>query len=385
MLSSAQRVLQGALVAPPASLPATAAKCKHPTRPAPLRRLCDFSESCVELLVASTSSGRPCCLLPNAPPRGIQARGLFSLIRLDSLSEETVVDRLAAVEGHVANTCSACPSLDAPQQLPPSPLVYSPEFSCFLERCLELAQTHKDLGVAPAVLLLQIVSRLNYAADDSLRDSFSRYYLHLQVELEAAVELHTESITPQVALAVYQAWADLGSLPMISSTFGLVLREHIKAGAFSPQELSRLLSAMASLRAARPNYRPCQYDVADICGGLLTSNLRELAAPHLASVAASLGFFPWPVYQCVLPLLESVAEEAVRRQAVGEMSPAASAALLARAAASAGKLNPRLGAELEAKVAVWKAQARLCTGSNIIPRFANTYPAANSEELAAFM
>lgn len=50
-----------------------------------------------------------------------------------------------------------------------------------------------------------------------------------------------------------------------------------------PQELSRLLSAMASLRAARPNYRPCQYDVADICGGLLTSNLRELAAPHLAS------------------------------------------------------------------------------------------------------
>lgn len=75
----------------------------------------------------------------------------------------------------------------------------------------------------------------------------------------------------------------------------------------------------------------------------------------------------------------------MRRQAVGEMSPAASAALLARAAASAGKLNPRLGAELEAKVAVWKAQARLCTGSNIIPRFANTYPAANSEELAAFM
>lgn len=77
---------------------------------------------------------------------------------MDSLSEETVVDRLAAVEGHVANTCSACPSLDAPQQLPPSPLVYSPEFSCFLERCLELAQTHKDLGVAPAVLLLQVCS-----------------------------------------------------------------------------------------------------------------------------------------------------------------------------------------------------------------------------------
>jgi O-antigen/teichoic acid export membrane protein len=86
----------------------------------------------------------------------------------------------------------------------------------------------------------------------------------------------------------------------------------------------------------------------------------------LAAVAASLGAFPWPVYQCVLPLLEAVAQEGVRRQAAGEMSPAASSALVATALGSAAALNLRFGAELEAKVAGWQNQARLATGGNIL-------------------
>jgi hypothetical protein len=124
-----------------------------------LRKLCaDFSEPCVELLVASTSSGMPCCILPRGNPaaRDAQAHGLFRLLDLTGLNERTVVDRLAAVEGHVANTCSACPLQDGQQQ--PSPLVYCPELSCFLERCLELAQMQKQLGLAPTVLLLQVTA-----------------------------------------------------------------------------------------------------------------------------------------------------------------------------------------------------------------------------------
>jgi hypothetical protein len=106
-------------------------------------------------------------------PPAPQQHGLQRLISLHDLSASTVVDKLAAVEGHVKNVCAACPAAavgELPRQ--PSPLVYRPDFACFLERCLELAQLHKGLGLAPAVLLLQIVSRLDYAADDSLRSSF---------------------------------------------------------------------------------------------------------------------------------------------------------------------------------------------------------------------
>lgn len=359
--SSAQQLLQAARPAV-TSVP-SAPSCQHPTKPAPLRRLCQFSEPCIELLVASSSTGSPCCILPSTALRSRQSSGLYNLLRLDRLDATTVVNMLAAVEGHVANACAACPSALASDEPRASPLVYLPEFACFLERCLELAQMHKDLGPAPAVLLLQIVSRLNYAADESLRDNFNRYYLHLQVALDSAVELHTEAITPQVALAVFEAWAAMGAMPMRSRSFGLALREHIKSGnGFAPQELSRLLAAMAALRNAHPSYRPCQYDVCDICS-LLSFNLQELAEPHMTSVAFSLASFPWPVYQCVLPLLDGVAEEAVRRMVAGEMSLPCGQTLLATAVNSATQLNPRLGAELEAKVAGWKAQARLCTGN----------------------
>jgi hypothetical protein len=167
------------------------------------------------------------------------------------------------------------------------------------------------------------------------------------VELEAACELHSEALTPQVALAVVRAWARMGALPMNSPPFGRALRSHIKAGRFtpqvgpaarglsgwserpaaallpamlpagtqpvagggggagllclggawhphplprppppppsSPQELSLLLAALAQQRAARPSYRPCQYDVADVCAQLAGPALQGLAAPHLAS------------------------------------------------------------------------------------------------------
>ena len=87
----------------------------------------------------------------------------------------------------------------------------------------------------------------------------------------------------QVALAVFEAWALLGAQPSKSRTFGLRLREQLKSGGFAPAELARLLAAMAQLLRKLPSYRPNQYDVADICGGLLTAGLRGLAAPCLAS------------------------------------------------------------------------------------------------------
>lgn len=171
-----------------------------------------------------------------------QARGLFRLLSLDGLNEDTLANALAAVDGHVALTCSGCPQ--GRSERGPSPLVYCPEFSAFLERSLELARVRPDLGVAPPVLLLQasrggggggqlagvpggqglrgglhgclhlaqdspgwgtrpklatcsghvrslaagplpasvpqIVSRLNYGADEALRGSFRQFYLHLQ-------------------------------------------------------------------------------------------------------------------------------------------------------------------------------------------------------------
>ena len=81
--------------------------------------------------------------------------------------------------------------------------------------------------------------------------------------------------------------------------------------------------------------------------------------PLPPAVAASLGAFPWPVYQCVVPLLKAGAHEGVRRLAVGELSPPAGSRLVAAALASAHALSPRIGAELEAEVAGWKAQVRV--------------------------
>lgn len=40
---------------------------------------------------------------------------------------------------------------------------------------------------------------------------------------------------------------------------------------------------MATMRLAQPRFRPCSYDVAGICSGLLASGLQGLPAPHLAS------------------------------------------------------------------------------------------------------
>lgn len=57
----------------------------------------------------------------------------------------------------------------------------------------------------------------------------------LQVTLEAAAELHSEALTPGLALALFEAWARLGAPPMNSRPFGLALREHIKMGRFAPQ------------------------------------------------------------------------------------------------------------------------------------------------------
>ena len=39
----------------------------------------------------------------------------------------------------------------------------------------------------------------------------------------------------QVALALFEAWAGMGAMPMKTATFGRLVREHIKAGAFTPQ------------------------------------------------------------------------------------------------------------------------------------------------------
>lgn len=119
------------------------------------------------------------CVVDARPARSLpfpqqQPHSLQRLIGLSDLSAATVVDKLAAVEGHVKNACTDCPAVAAGDDSlrQPSPLVYRPDFACFLERCLELAQLHKGLGLAPAVLLLTIVSRLDYAADSSLRGSF---------------------------------------------------------------------------------------------------------------------------------------------------------------------------------------------------------------------
>lgn len=75
------------------------------------------------------------------------------MLSLDGLNEHTLANALAAVDGHVAQTCAGCPQ--GRSERGPSPLVYCPEFSAFLERALELARMRPDLGIAPPVLLLQ--------------------------------------------------------------------------------------------------------------------------------------------------------------------------------------------------------------------------------------
>lgn len=93
----------------------------------------------------------PLCLPAPATPSE-QARGLPVLIRLDGLDASTLTASLAALDGHLATTCAACPAggeaLASLRELP--------QLSAYLERCLELAQEHKGLGPAPAVLLLQV-------------------------------------------------------------------------------------------------------------------------------------------------------------------------------------------------------------------------------------
>ena len=196
-LLRAARTVPGAPTARPQA-------CQHPTRPPPLRRLClDFTDPCVELLLSISPSGNPCCILPpsrasqrgsqvrrgrcwcpalllkrpcsmgatastgpstnpSPAPLSLQGKALFSLIGLENLNEDTLIASLAAVEGHVANTCppATCvappPGQQQQQQTAASPLAYCPEFACYLERCLELAQKHRGLGPAPAVLLLQV-------------------------------------------------------------------------------------------------------------------------------------------------------------------------------------------------------------------------------------
>lgn len=123
---------------------------------------------------------------------------------------------------------------------------------------------------------------------------------------------------------------------------------------------------MAAIRRAAPSYRPCNYDVCDACGGLLASDLTQLATPHLTAVAAALGALPWPVYQCTRPLLAALAQEAVRRCALGEASPPAGRAAVDAALAAARALNLAFGADLEAQAAGWRAQGRLATGNTIV-------------------
>ena len=82
------------------------------------------------------------------------------------------------------------------------------------------------------------------------------------------------------------------------------------------------------------------------------------------------------MYQCVLPLLTAVAQEGVRRRVLGALSPPASAALVEAALASARALNPRIGAELEAQVSSWQAQARLAAGNSILRFPSETTPAS---------
>jgi hypothetical protein len=55
----------------------------------------------------------------------------------------------------------------------------------------------------------------------------------------------------------------------------------------SLQEMARLLAAKAKLRVVRSSYRPCQYDIADICNSLLSSGLPKLATSHLSSGESS--------------------------------------------------------------------------------------------------
>lgn len=77
-----------------------------------------------------------------------------------------------------------------------------------------------------------------------------------------------------------------------------------------------------------------------------------------------------------------MAQEGVRRCAVGELSPPAGAALLESALASARALHPRIGGELEVQVASWQAQARMATGNSIL-RFAADGPTPPAGQAAA--
>lgn len=71
----------------------------------------------------------------------------------------------------------------------------------------------------------QIVSRLNYGEDPAMREPFyRRFYLPLQVALEAAAELHAEAFSPQARRWAAAAGGRRGGSVWRGGTFAAVAR-----------------------------------------------------------------------------------------------------------------------------------------------------------------
>eukprot|EP00887_Chlorella_sp_A99_P000040 scaffold16.g40.t1 len=360
-----------------------APRCPTPNVRLAHRRVAAFTERVLELVIHSEPY--PSCFLVS--PDELSCRidqGILPLVDLSKLSPHTLVPSLEAVEAYVASTLSV-------DQTVPSPLAYSPDFDAYLERCLELAE-QASVGARPYVLLLQILSHLRLGRDPQLAASFSNYYTHFVVAFEDAIDLDPTCMGAADYVAAFRAWAviDLPVLPIKGHEFGAHLKALLQRSAFSPQararrgaggegrgeepgggaarrgregarrgagrgaaECAELLAALAAIKAQHPCYRICSYQLADLVFSL-SYHADVLSDAQLLSVARAAAAFSYPTYQSLLPVLDAVCRQALAREAA---RPIAARRVLDAALVSAAAMRPRLGAELEARLPGWRAEA----------------------------
>lgn len=177
-LTNSLAAVEGQLSSTCASCPAVALESLRESPP-----LCAYLERCLELTRENPGLGpAPAVLL-------LQVRGAV-LVRLVVQAKCGAPARGAYSQFvRLLHSCCILPGCpDAACQFETS--------RCTLGRLLPPATCASTLCSPP-----QIVSRLNYGANPAMREPFyRRFYLPLQVALEAAAELHAEAFTPQARL-----------------------------------------------------------------------------------------------------------------------------------------------------------------------------------------
>lgn len=215
------------------------------------------------------------------------------------------------------------------------------------------------MGPAVPVQLLHVLSLLHFDDDDALREGYTAFGRLLANTLEDASKRDASDLTPKVLLCAYEAWAqvDLDCPPLKAAAFTTRVRDAIKHSAFSLEESARLLCAMAAiLREGRGSFHASSYDVSALVARV-NCNLGELGGLQLEELAWACGGYAWPVYQAPVQLLDSLSQEAVQRLAHQTIHRSLGNAVLSTAVRAAHSLRPRLGQELQSRIADWTAEA----------------------------